>query len=76
MTQNYLDVEHLVLSLPTGERRALAGRLLESLAEMPDSEVEAAWLEEARIRWQAYQQGTVSAASAEEVFDRLESRYR
>ena len=50
-------VEHDALSLPQDERAFLADRLLSSLGEEVLNDVDAAWVQEAERRYDAFKQG-------------------
>jgi len=63
MTVEYLKNQALKLSL--SDRALLAEHLLASLDDSADSDVESAWVKEARRRREAFQKGEVSTASAE-----------
>ena len=52
------------------ERAQLAGRLLLSLDEPSESEVERFWLEEAERRLKEFREGRVGGIPADEVFRR------
>jgi putative addiction module component (TIGR02574 family) len=60
-------IEHEALQLPLSERAKLAHKLLLSLDEMSESEVEAAWFDEAERRAKEIDQGLVQLIPAEEV---------
>jgi len=57
------EVEKLSLE----ERAALAKRIVESLDELSESEVEALWVQEAERRLDELEQGQVTEVSAEQV---------
>lgn len=63
-----LLAEALELSLE--ERAELAGRLLLSLDEPSDSEVERLWMEEAKRRLREFREGKTRGIPAGEVFRR------
>jgi putative addiction module component (TIGR02574 family) len=54
--------------LPPDERAQLAEDLLDSLLEMPESEIEAAWDAEILRRINEYERGDAHLVSAEDVF--------
>jgi putative addiction module component (TIGR02574 family) len=58
------------MELTIEERAALAGKLLISLDEPSESEVERLWLEEAERRIEEFRSGKVKGIPAEEVFRR------
>ena len=65
MSFDELVAEVEKLSLP--ERAALAKRIVESLDELSDSEIEALWIQEAERRLDELEQGRVTEVSAEQV---------
>ncbi|MGR8998558.1 MAG: addiction module protein [Gammaproteobacteria bacterium] len=62
-----VTIEREALHLPVSERAKLAHKLLLSLEDMSESEIEAAWLDEAERRAREIDQGLVRLISAEEV---------
>ena len=46
------EIEKAALSLPVAERAQLVARLVASLGEMGDAEIEVAWVEEAERRYE------------------------
>ena len=60
-------IEREALHLPVSERAELAHKLLLSLDDMSESEIEAAWFDEAERRAGEIDQGLVRLISAEEV---------
>jgi putative addiction module component (TIGR02574 family) len=60
-------IEHEALHLPLPERAKLAHKLLLSLDDMSESEIEAAWFDEADRRAKEIDQGLVRLIPAEEV---------
>jgi len=58
------------LQLSIEERAQLAGRLLLSLDEPSESELEQLWLEEAERRLKEFREGRVRGIPADEVFRR------
>jgi putative addiction module component (TIGR02574 family) len=67
-------VSAAALSLPAQDRAALAERLLDSLDDREQKEIDAAWAEEAEHRLQAYDRGELKAIPEEEVFRSLANR--
>ncbi len=51
------------------DRLQLVDYLLESL-DLPDSEIEKLWADEATSRWEGYKAGEIAAVSAAEVFEK------
>ena len=64
------------LSLPPDERAALAEKLLLSLDEPTDSELERSWLSEAAHRARELDRGDVQAVPAEDVRRKARSLLR
>lgn len=64
------DVIAAALQLSLEERAQLAGRLLLSLDEPSESELERLWLEEAERRLREFREGKVRGIPADEVFRR------
>lgn len=64
------DVLAAALQLSIEERAQVAGRLLLSLDEPSESEVERLWLDEAERRLKAFREGRVRGVPADEVFRR------
>jgi len=68
---NMKELEEKVLSLDCQERAQLAARLLLSLEESTESDVEQLWLDEAERRLEDHRKGAVRAIPAPEVFARV-----
>jgi putative addiction module component (TIGR02574 family) len=64
------EVISAALQLSLQERAQLAGRLLLSLDEPSESEVEQLWLEEAERRLKEFREGKVRGIPADDVFRR------
>ena len=64
------EVITAALQLSLEERAQLAGRLLLSLDEPSESELERLWLEEAERRLEEFREGRVHGIPADEVFHR------
>lgn len=60
MSSNALRLLDEALRLPAQDRAELALRLLDSVGDEPASEVERAWIEEAKRRLQEIERGEVS----------------
>lgn len=60
-------IEREALHLPLSERAKLAQKLLLSLENLTESELETAWLDEAERRAQEIDEGLVQLIPAEEV---------
>lgn len=64
------DLEAEIKRLPLKERGTLAKRILESLDNLSESEIEALWVEEAERRADELEQGLAVGIPAEEVLRR------
>jgi len=62
------------LSLPPKSRAKLAEKLLESLDDSKQQEIDALWAEEAESRIDAFEQGKLKAVPGREVFRKLKAR--
>ena len=69
MTPKLAEVERKAVQLPPKDREKLAGRLIESLAEEPLTDVEEAWVKEAERRFGAYRRGVDPAT--DDALDRV-----
>ena len=70
------DLEEAALHLPIEERAHLAQKLLESLDQPAESEIQQMWLEEARRRADEIDEGRVQLVSAEELEQRVQSLFK
>lgn len=68
MAKDVADLEREAKCLPPAKRAQLAHSLIASLDSGEDSDAEAAWLEEAEQRYQAYRKGLLVPRPADEVF--------
>jgi putative addiction module component (TIGR02574 family) len=73
MTQEAAELLKKALALPASERADLVGSLLESLDDVQDPSVAAAWDEEVGRRMAEIDSGAVKPVSAEEARRRLSS---
>lgn len=64
----------VALSLPPKSRAKLAEKLLESLDDSKQREIDAVWAEEAENRIDAFEQGKLKGISGPEVFRNLKAR--
>lgn len=69
-------LEKQVLSLPADDRAALAQRLLLSLDDMSEHELNEAWLVEAERRAKQLERGEVEPVPADEVRRRAQALLR
>jgi putative addiction module component (TIGR02574 family) len=70
------ELEAEALSLPTAERARLVSRLLASLDEQSDEDVELAWIEEAERRYQEVRNDPSAAEPASVAFQRARDAFR
>ncbi len=68
MATTIKQLEQALLKLSKQERAFLADRLLSSLDGEVLSEVDAAWVAEAEIRFEEYKSGKRQVVSAQDVF--------
>jgi len=73
---NAKTVEEEALELPAQERAKLAERLLESLDDLPERDVEALWLEVAERRAKEIDDGSVELVTPEELDRRVKARLK
>lgn len=73
MTMN--EVEAAALALDVAARARLAQRLLHSLEDLSEEEIENLWAEEALRRDGELDAGTAKARGAEDVFRDLRARF-
>ena len=71
MTPKSAEVLNDALSLPPRSRAKLAEKLLESLDDPKQNEMDRLWAEEAEGRIDAYEKGELKAVPGKEVFRRL-----
>jgi len=64
------------LNLPTEERAEVAARLIESLEEARDPDIDAAWAAEVERRCKAIDAGEAVASDWEDVRRRIEAELR
>lgn len=74
MIRNNAKVMTDALSLPPRSRARLAERLLRSLDESNQKEIDGLWAQEAEDRVDAYARGELKAIPGKEVFLRLKPR--
>ena len=70
---NQADLIKEALKLDARERASMAGRLLESLDELSEDELENLWLDEAQRRDAAVQDGKLSSVPAQQVIAELKA---
>ena len=69
------ELEIVALAMGVNERAELAHKLLRSLEELSESEIDALWLEEALRRDAEFDAGTAKARDAEDVFRDARNRF-
>lgn len=74
--ENQDAIFRAALALPQDARADLADKLLESLSEVDNSEIEARWVREAEERISAYERGEIASIPGHEVFAGLRSRQK
>lgn len=70
MAMNLEELAAEAMKLALEERAQLASRLLLSLEEPSESEIERLWLEEAERRLREFREGRVQGISGDQVFRR------
>jgi len=71
MIRNSAKVANDALSLPPKSRAKLAEKLLESLDDPKQKEIDRLWAEEAEDRIDAYERGDLKAIPGKHTFSRL-----
>ena len=74
MANNLADIESKARSLSTKERALLVRRLIVTLEDENDGDVEGQWFDEAERRLAAYRRGETSSHVGEDVFDKILNR--
>jgi putative addiction module component (TIGR02574 family) len=74
MSENVEAIFSAALALPPDTRAALAEKLLESLHEQDQGDIDAAWAAEAQRRLAAFDRGEIKGTPAEEVMRSLRIR--
>ncbi len=67
MISNFKEIENSALKLDEKHRAELAKRLINSLDEQVDEEIEQAWIDEIKRRKEEIKSGAVKPISGEEV---------
>jgi len=62
-----------IRTLPDVEKIKLVDSILTQL-DRPDPEIDRVWADEARKRWQAYEEGKLEAVSYDQVMDKYRTR--
>lgn len=76
MSKSIAELEQEARRLPEQERALLAQHLIASIDPGEDIDAEAAWLEEAERRYQAYRQGKLIAKPVDQVFREAKSQLK
>lgn len=76
MSKSVAELEREARRLPEQERALLAQHLIASIDPGEDIDAEAAWLEEAERRYQAYRQGKLTAKPVDQVFREAKSQLK
>ena len=71
MSPELLDIERKAFRLPVKERELLAERLIQSLDDVPLTEVEESWIKEAERRFTAWRRGQRKGVSAKQAFKQI-----
>ncbi|MCG2660366.1 MAG: addiction module protein [Kiritimatiellae bacterium] len=71
MSPQLLEIERKAFQLPVQEREALAERLIQTLNKVALTGVEAAWVNEAERRFEAYLRGERKGIPASRVFKQI-----
>ena len=67
MSTDYKEIQHSALELDENQRADLAKKLIDSLDQQFDDDIEQAWMDEVKRRKAEIQSGTVSLISGQEV---------
>ena len=73
MTKNLKEATATAMALTREERAQLAGKLLLSLDEATEEEVEQLWIAESERRLEEFRSGKVKGIPADEVFRRAKA---
>ncbi len=76
MSSRINKIEKEALQLPSHERAILAEKLLHSLDEEEDTDVERAWIEEAERRYKEYKRGKTSGRSIDDVLREIRLEFQ
>jgi putative addiction module component (TIGR02574 family) len=76
MSKSVAELEQEARHLPIQDRALLAQHLIASIDPGEDVDAEAAWLEEAEKRYQAYRQGKLIAKPVDQVFREAKSQLK
>jgi putative addiction module component (TIGR02574 family) len=76
MSKSVAELEQEARHLPIQDRALLAQHLIASIDPGEDVDAEAAWLEEAEKRYQAYRQGKLTAKPVDQVFREAKSQLK
>lgn len=76
MSKSVAELEREARRLSEQERALLAQHLIASIDPGQDVDAEAAWLEEAERRYQAYRQGKLTTKPVDQVFREAKSQLK
>ena len=76
MSKSLGDIKKDALALPLRERALLVERLLATLDQGEEDDVEELWIEEAERRYQEYRAGRIGAKPADQVFEQAKNRIK
>lgn len=68
---SFYEIENDALKLSVKDRASLARRLLESLDDLSEAEIQELWMEESERRLNEMEQGEVSEIPTQEVFQQV-----
>ena len=71
MSQKLLEIERTAGRLPVKEREALADRRIQSLDDLPMTQVEVAWVNEAERRFSAWRRGERESVPIARAFKQI-----
>lgn len=76
MPKSVAELEQEAQHLPAQDRALLAQHLIASIDPGEDVDAEAAWLEEAERRYQAYRQGKMTTKPVDQAFREAKSHLK
>ncbi|EAT60006.1 hypothetical protein CferDRAFT_2013 [Chlorobium ferrooxidans DSM 13031] len=76
MDMGIKEIEIEIRKLDLKDRATLAKWLIDSLDELPESEIEALWVEEAERRLRLFEKGEIEAIDGKTVVDALRKSLR
>lgn len=76
MARSVQELEQAVRSLQVAERNRLLRNIISDIDGEPKQDIEQAWLDEAKGRYQELREGIVESVSASQVIQRAKSRLK